>query len=231
MGNRLFTATDPSVLELFFVPTDPRHLERFKRLGFRRGRPSRRVRALLGRFRRALQVLPPRELDMLFSTEVREGVQEQVSGRFHVLQSNVSYRVDRAKERVVLHMRIHALLGETHLRDLLSRAGVSRLQVQVVTGFYRTENQSVTARHLGLTQGVARSLFLAAEARVLQSPVIVGDERKRVLRLFRLLKNNFNRLRIPESQDRWRDKIGGTNYASATRLLTGWSVETVPGWH
>ncbi len=184
------------------------------------------VRQRMEQLRRALQQLPPRELDMLFATRVNRGVQDKVSNRFCVQQSNVSYHLERAQERIDLYTRINSYFSETRLRHLLYRVGCTSLQVQVTLGFVRTENQSVTARVVGavhgieLTQGVARSTFFGVVDAVAASTDIDPADRAKLLALFGLISDNFNRLRAPQSQDRWADKIGDSNYTSSQRLLS-----------
>src|SRR6185503_13153945 len=164
-------------------------------------------------------ILPPRELDMVFATKVNAGVQDKIRDRFSVQQSNISYRLAQAWKRVKLYTRINEIMSETKLRSLLFTVGIPNQSVQIVLGFVKTENQSVTAEHLNLTQGSARSLFLLALRKIQETTAISNKDKEKLLELLDIVSENFNRLRAPQSQGRWSWKVGGTNYTSIFKFL------------
>ena len=113
-------------------------------------------------FKRALQRLPPRELQMLYTVRVLRVEQEELTSIYRVRQSNISYRLDRAEYRIQLHAQIAELCSETQLRRVLYDVGMCESAVRIVLGVVKTSSQSATANALDVTQGSVRHIFSTA---------------------------------------------------------------------
>jgi predicted XRE-type DNA-binding protein len=162
--------------------------------------------------KRALQVLPPRELYMLYAVKVLRVEQDEITDLFHVRQSNISYRLERANCRIKLHSRIAETCSETTLRRVLYEVGLGEFAVRAVLGVVKTSSQSATAQALNVTQGSVRHLFATAIERLQEASVAHVPNRKEALELLILIEMNYNQLRSIKIQDRWKWKVGSSNY-------------------
>lgn len=221
MGSKAFLVMDPHDIEVTMLPDDMRRYDYYcRKEGDRYRKTNQEVRRNIEMLRRALQILPPRELDMIFATKVNLGIQDKIRERFSVQQSNISYRLAQSWKRIKLYIRISEMMSETRLRTLLFQAQIPNLSVQIVLGFVKTENQSVTARSLGLTQGKARGLFLLTLKAIQETTKLRPKDKTKLLELLNLINENFNRLRAPQSQERWSWKVGDSNYTSVVKFLS-----------
>lgn len=197
----------------FFQPVDPSKLDQYtdrRREGLGRRKPAAVVRAL-DLFRRSLQSLPYRELQMLFHKQVLRVDQDDIANLFLVRQSNISYRLQRAIERLKLRNEIQSIASETTLRNALLDAGTPYPSVGIVLAVLKTFSQKLTGTGLGLTQGIVRHTFEATfkqiEAYEPRSPQQERD-RQALLHMMRLAAANWNRLHEIEAQSRFAWKRG-----------------------
>jgi hypothetical protein len=222
MASKLFVPTDPRVLEAIYIPTDPRDLERFTRQAAERhGKRNREVRRAIRQMQQALQVLPARELDMLFSTKVNGGGQDEIKTRFHVQQSNISYHVSKARERVLFYTKLRKLCSETTLRRLLLLAGVPFAKVRIVLGIIKTTSQTATARHYGVRQGTARYDFLGAieTLKKAELPIVDRADQARAIEMLDMVEQNYSALYAPRPQERWKYKVRESTLTTIEQLL------------
>lgn len=190
MGRGLFLITDPRILETYS----------YEKRSRRRLTPEK-LRYLV-RLRQGLQSLPPRELSMLYLVKAKRNLQEQVSPLFSVRQSNISYRLNRAQERVRLHHEFSEICSETQLRRQLIDAGVTEPIITMVAGTVRTTSQSATAKALSTSQGTIRHHFDVVlkklESAAPDSPALA---------LLRKMRANPNGLRALNPQGRFQWKV------------------------
>jgi len=194
MGRSLFVITDPRVLETYSHEKPSRR---------RRSSPEK-LRYLV-RLRQGLQSLPPRELSMLYLVKAKRNIQELVSPLFSVRQSNVSYRLNRAQERIRLHHEFLEICSETQLRRQLIEAGLTEPIIRMVTGTVRTTSQSATAQALSTSQGTIRHHFDV----VLKKLESIAPDSP-ALALLRKMRANPNGLRAlnPQSRFQWKVQQG-----------------------
>jgi hypothetical protein len=193
-----------------FQQVDPQVLEKFEwsyKDVVRRAPMNQETLQNLSLLRRALQALPPRELQFIYLQESKGLVQEETGKMYSVQQQNVSYRLMRASQRIILHYRLFRMGSETQLRRKLFECGFSENVVRVITGVVKTSSQAATAKALGISPGSIRYTFLK---------VVSGVERlyrdSEEFQILKLMERNLNQLRCTESQDRWRhkkDRMGG----------------------
>lgn len=162
--------------------------------------------------KRALQRLPPRELQMLYAVKVLRVEQDELTSLYSVRQSNISYRLDRAEYRIQLHAEIANICSETRLRRALYDVGMNESAVRAVLGVIKTSSQSATAQALCVTQGSVRHIFSTAISKLSDSENSWVDHREEALKLLRLVEMNYNQLRSIRSQRRWAWKVRGGNY-------------------
>jgi hypothetical protein len=198
MPKQLFQQVDPEALDRL-VRDDPD----WTPLPQKRRKPLE-VTRLLSFLRRALQALPPRELQFIYIVKVKGLVQEEARKMYSVKQQNISYRVIRASERIHLHYRIFNLVSETQLRRTLFDLGFSSESARVITGVVRTSSQVATSTALGLSQGSIRYLYQKA-LRQMEERIPNSDE----LKLLRLIERNLNQIRSINGQERWKTKKRG----------------------
>ncbi len=131
----------------FFQHLDHHTLERYtkKEIPRRRRATITKIRKLCN-LRRALQALPPRELQMLYMVKVLRVEQEEARRIYAVRQSNISYRLDRSRSRILLHDKMISLVSETQLRRKLLDLGLPENTVRAVTGVMRTTSQTACSR-------------------------------------------------------------------------------------
>jgi len=201
-GRKLFLRVDPTQLDRYTKKSTPR----------RRKRNITLIRQL-DLIKRALQVLPPRELTILYSLKVTRVEQDDIKELFNVRQSNISYRLERAESRIKLHNRISETCSETTLRSVLYAVGLQETVVRTVIGVVKTSSQSATATAYGVTQGSVRHLFATALTRVSEAPDTI-ENKKEALELMNLISMNYNQLRSIRPQRRWQWKVGQSNYVS-----------------
>jgi len=191
-----------------FISTDPKDIaDRFSSTALTRGRPSLEVSQALTTFRRAIQELPSRELLPFFMSAVMRTPQDRISTILNVRQSNVSYRLERARSRLKLYNDLTTVLPETKLRYIMLDAGVPEHSATIVLGVLRTTSQTGTATAMNIPQGSIRNNFLSARQRL--------EKRKShpptaaAIKLINLVEAHFNQLRPIEIQKRWKwkDKI------------------------
>jgi CRISPR/Cas system-associated protein endoribonuclease Cas2 len=212
MPRRLFRQVDPSALERYTKKNIPR----------RRKMPQAKVQQL-SFLRRALQSLPPRELQMLYLVKVQGIGQEEARRMYYVRQSNVSYRLQRTHERITLHNLIYSTVSETQLRRKLLDLGFQGETVRVILGVVKTSSQSATSKTLqtlglNMTQGSVRYIFSTAIDKMSQEA-----PNSQELRLLCLIERNYNQLRCIQTQERWEWKKRG----SASDLPTTTSPNTM----
>lgn len=195
MARRLYQSFDNNALERFTKKETVR----------RRKAPPEKVRMICD-LKRALQNLPPRELQMMYATQVMGVEQEQIRKLHGVRQSNISYRLDRARQRIQLYMEIYSIASETQLRRKLFSFGCNEDTVRAITGVVRTSSQTSTAQALEISQGSIRHLFAQA-IETLQEKDPGSDE----LKLLKLIERNYNQLRNIATQHRWgwKKELGG----------------------
>jgi len=203
------------VRKLFLV-VDPLDLDRYtkKKIPRKRGRNLEIIQRI-DLLRRALQALPPRELYMLYAVKVLRVEQEEITDLFHVRQSNISYRLERANYRIQLHHKMAETCSETTLRRVLYDAGLAEQVVRAVLGVVKTSSQSATATALGVTQGSVRHLFATAIARLKDDTTEHISDREDALNLLLLIEMNYNQLRSIKIQERWEWKVKGSNYPNS----------------
>jgi hypothetical protein len=195
-----------------FLTVDPVDLDRYTRKKVPR-RTSKNIQVVRGidLLKRALQSLPPRELAMLYAVKVLRVEQDDISERFKVRQSNISYRLERACTRIQLHFKIAQTCSETALRRVLYDIGLAEPSVRAVLGVVKTTSQSATANTLKVTQGSVRHIFATAIARLREKKDQVPDG-DRAYKLLTIIESSYNQLRSISIQSRWAWKVGNTNY-------------------
>jgi DNA-directed RNA polymerase specialized sigma24 family protein len=199
------------------MKVDPFELDRYtkKDINRSRKRPLDVVKNL-DRMKRAMQKIPPRELQMLFHLTVLRVDQDELAEVFNVRQSNISYRVIRAQKRIRLHEEISSICSETTLRTVLIDAGLSDSTITTVLGVVKTSSQSAAADALGVTQGSVRHLYSTA-VKKLKDLKEKGSEivdLSEALELLVFIEKNYNQLRSIKTQGRWDWKVGDSNYAT-----------------
>jgi DNA-directed RNA polymerase specialized sigma24 family protein len=201
MPRRFFEVVDPSKLDQY---TDRR------REGIGRRKPAAVVRSL-DLFRRSLQCLPYRELQMLFHKQVLRVDQDDIATLFLVRQSNISYRLQRAEERLKLRHEIQSVASETTLRNALLDAETPPRIVDIVLGVLKTFSQKLAAAGLGLTQATVRNAFDKTLKRIAayQPPTPRQEaERQALLRMMCLVNSHWNQLHEIDPQSRYSWKRG-----------------------
>lgn len=197
-----------------FVRVDPHELERYtpKSIPRRRRLPLEKIRRMEV-LKRAMQRLPPRELQMLYTVEVRDVDQEEACRVYGVRQSNISYRLERAADRIKIFSQIAEMVSETRVRLALAKAGLNETMICVVLGVIKTTSQSATAEAYNLTQGSVRHIYARAVRKMKEV-----DPQGPVLALLLFVERNYNSLRSVRIQRRWLEKVdgfGGGNYPNA----------------
>lgn len=187
MPKKLFEQVDPYLLDRYTKKSIPR----------RRRIPQKKIEQL-SLLRRALQSLPPRELQMMFMVKIRGVGQEETRRMFHVRQSNVSYRLERSRDRITLHHLIYSIFSETQFRRYLLDKGFTGETVQAILGVIRTTSQSATAKALGMSPGSIRHIFSSAIEKLMNE-----DPGSQELALLELIERNYNQLRPIRTQSRW----------------------------
>jgi len=199
------------VTKQLYVRYDPADLERFtkKNIPRRRNIPPEKAHHL-ELFKRGLQALPPRELNMLFTHDVNRVEQDEVATLHNVRQSNISYRLDRCRNRVQLFVHLNTITSETSLRARLFDLGLNEQAVRAVIGVVKTTSQTATAEALNISQGSVRHTYATAQG-------LLEKEEPDSPELFLLLEvsRNFNKLRAIKTQSRWDWKVDGGNYPNA----------------
>lgn len=205
----------------FFLLTDPVKLDRYTnhRPPRRRRKPLALVRELDG-FKRSLQCLPRRELQILYQSQVLHVQQDDIADLLLVRQTNCSYRLQRAQERLKLHHQIRAIGSETRCRAALLAAGVSQERTLIALGILRTLSMSTVARSLNVKPSHVRHSFDAArrsvEAHVPTTPEETRD-RQTLLQMMDLAQANWNQLMEIEPQGRFAWKRGRTPPSTPTK--------------
>lgn len=205
----------------FFLTTDPSKLERYtdRRPPRRRRKPLALVRELDG-FKRSLQCLPPRELQVLYQSEVLKVSQDDIADLLLVRQTNCSYRLQRAEDRLKLHHQIRAIGSETRCRAALLAAEVVQDRTLIVLAILKTFSQTVAARTLNVKPSHVRHAFEAArrsvEAHTPATPEETRD-RQTLLQMMDLAQSNWGRLMEIEPQGRFAWKRGRTPPSTPTK--------------
>ena len=210
MTRQLFLRTDPVELDRYELKSVPR------RLKF-----STEKIHHMDLLKRAIQSLPPRELQMLYTDHVLGVGQEEASSLFCVRQSNLSYRVQRANKRITLYAGLNRIISETSLRRSLLRLGMTEDRVRIVLGVAKTTSQSATAEAFKISQGSVRYIFASALKKVEAS--LNGTP---VHQLLLEVEQNYNQLRAIQPQKRWQWKVLETNYA----LDDGGETDDTSNW-
>ncbi len=129
-----------------FLIIDPYDLDRYTKKAVCHGKKRNlEIIRKLDLLRRSMQLLPPRELYMLYAVKALRVEQDDITDIFHVRQSNISYRLERAVCRIKLHTQIMETCSETGLRRVLYKVGVGEGTVRAVLGVFKTSSQSATA--------------------------------------------------------------------------------------
>jgi predicted DNA-binding protein (UPF0251 family) len=195
-----------------FIRVEPRALERYTKqeVPRRRRMPQSKINNLTI-LKRALQAIPPRELQMLHTVRVLGVEQDEACKIYNVRQSNISYRLERAGDRIALYNELVSIVSETVLRRKLFDLGLGESTVRAVTGVIKTTSQSATAKALRISQGSVRHIFATALSK-LDSEAPGSPEQ----RLLLLVEQNYSKLRAIDTQERWVGKVRGGNYTTKT---------------
>lgn len=162
---------------------------------------SLETRKHLSILRRALQALPPRELQFLYLKRCKGLVQNETCKIYSVEQQNISYRLNRASERISLHYKIYSLCSETQLRRKLFDLGLSEDSVRIITGVVKTSSQAAIAKLLSVSLGSIRYAYAKALDRMEKE---CPDSNE--LKLLKLIERNLCQLRCNAGQERWKWK-------------------------
>jgi hypothetical protein len=199
------------MLKRLFQQVDPYLLDQYEDKSIvRRRRMPAQTAALLPKMRRALQSLPPRELQILYLTKAHGLVQDEARRMYSVHQSNISYRFNRALIRIQLHYKISETVSETQLRRKLFELGFNDNAATVVCSMVKTSSPIATAKVLGLSPGSVRYTFSSALSR-LEKRYPESLE----LKLLRIIERNLNQLRCITGQKRWqwkKNRSGGGDF-------------------
>lgn len=197
MPNQFFHCVDPVLLDRYTVRNARRHR--------RRSRPLELVRRL-DLFTRSLQALPPRELQMVFQVKALSHEQDDLAHLFMVRQSNISYRLARAIDRIQLFHRLRELGSETALRRAMIDAGVCPQDTTITLMMLKTCTQKFIPKVFGPDGPVARQTFERTR-RIVAAHNPTGparrDEHERLLKTMDLVSQSWNRLTELEPQPRF----------------------------
>ena len=145
----------------FFMPIDPVLLDRYSTRNIRRDQHRRRPLELIRRldlFVRSLQALPPRELQMVFQVKALNKEQDNLAHLYFVCQSNISYRIARAVDRIRLFHQLREIASESALRRALIAAGVGPQDTTHTLMMLKTCTQKFIPKHFPKAPG-ARQTF------------------------------------------------------------------------
>lgn len=134
-----------------------------------------------------------------------------VAHLYFVRQSSVSYRLERARDRIRLFHELHAIASETTLRRALINAQVSPEDTTIFLATLKTVSQKLTGQGLGIPHSQARGIVDRARKQVLNhQPTDPADRdaRERLLRTFDLVSRSWNLLNEIEPQGRFAWKTG-----------------------
>jgi hypothetical protein len=151
--------------------------------------------------RRALQSIPPRELQFIYLQQSKGLVQQETGAMYNVQQQNVSYRIMRASERIILHYKLFQMCSETSLRRYLFDHGFSETVVQIISAIVKTSSQAAASRALAISPGSVRYTFLRVVSQLEET-----DREHPVLLMIKLIERNLNQLRSTDAQERWAHK-------------------------
>ncbi len=172
------------------------------------------TRRHLDLFRRALQLLPVRELSILFQLHVLNQQQDDISPLYEVRQGNISYHRQRAITRIKLHHAIWSLISETRFRQALIDANVPHHEIPIVLGIIKTSSQTAAAQANGTSQPKVRATWERAQ-RSLQrhrpNDPAAQQLHAKALALVALIRENLNQLRAFTVQSRFQYKVHGRN--------------------
>lgn len=190
-----------------YIYMDPSKLERISYVKRGRRPLSRETIQLISRFRKSLQSLVPRELNLFFLVKIMGMKQEDVGKIQRVRQSNSSFHLIRIGERLKLMEEIYKLSSETQTRRVLFDLNFPELYVKIFTAVCRVFSQTNAAIGLSfsikdISQAYVRQVFNKVMKRLLSIPS-PPPEIKSVIDLGRLVEKNYGNLVPIASQSRW----------------------------
>jgi hypothetical protein len=105
-----------------------------------------------------LEMIPPREADIVEMLFFQHKRQEDVAQIFGMSQGAISYRLQRAQERIKFLLSLPVLSEDDLERDLkaLVPGEMSDIQADVLVSMYTTTSQKTTGLELGISQGRVR---------------------------------------------------------------------------
>ena len=154
-----------------------------------------------------LDLIPPREADLIHLYFVCKKRQADIAEMFDVTQAAVSYRLDRGIQRLKFLLSIPAVTEE-EIRDDLEGL-FEPIDVDILVGMWRTTCQSEVAKNLRLTQGRVRHRFFKAVGRLQAAAEADGRYRAYEQIFTSISSKRFNILRsvcLPQWSDRGLDR-------------------------
>ncbi len=147
--------------------------------------------------------LPDKEADIVHLYFVCRKRQADIATMFGITQAAVSYRLDRAIERLKYLVTVPQI-GEDVLREALARV-FQPLDVDILVGMWVTTCQSEVAKQLSLTQGLVRHRFFRA-VKNLEKAAEKDPELADIARVYTTMANKgFNlgrEVKLPQWENR-----------------------------
>lgn len=192
----------------FFMPIDPVLLDRYSARNIRRDQHRRRPLELVRRldlFTRSLQALPPRELHMVFQVKALNHGQDDLADLFLVRQSNISYRLARAVDRIRLFHQLREIASESALRRALIDAGVGPRDTTHVLMMLKTCTQKFIAKLFPNATGPRQTFERVKRVVAGHEPADPHRraEHEQLLKTMDLVQQSWNRLTELEPQRRF----------------------------
>jgi hypothetical protein len=157
-----------------------------------------------------LDLIPPREADLIDLYYLQRKKQADIAAIFEVTQAAVSYRLDRGIQRIKFFLSVPQLTEE-ELREDLPRVPFKPIDVDILVGMWRTTCQSEVAKQLGQTQGLVRHRFFVA-VKTLEKRASEDKDFERLYQYFsKLSQKGFNigrAVELPQWKDRGMDSCG-----------------------
>lgn len=114
----------------------------------------------LAEIRSILDQLPDREADLVRLYYFRDKIQDNLADMFGVSQAAISYRIQRARERLRFILDLPDLSDRTIRSTILSFNQFDQTDADIFVEMYRTSCQSEVANRLDITQGQVRHRFM-----------------------------------------------------------------------
>lgn len=189
LANRYSTSDDP------YEEPDDEKVESLITSGY-----AERIEPLLAR-------IPVRERDLINLYYIQRKRQADMAEIFGVTQAAISYRLDRALQRIKFLLSIPQMT-ESDLRTDLPLI-FKEIDVNILVGMWDTTCQSEVAERLGLTQGRVRHRFFKA-VKTLEKAAEQDAKFAPYHKLFFQISQNFNAVRevcLPQWKSRGTDEI------------------------